>query len=83
MVRNTPLLLVVLGQQQVCEKRVARHLGVARRRVRLATEAECLASSGFVPGTVPPFGGYSCNCGCRRHLQAACGHGSSGTVLLT
>jgi hypothetical protein len=35
---------------------VADHLGVARRRVRLATQQEALQASGFAVGTVAPFG---------------------------
>jgi hypothetical protein len=38
------------------ERKVADHLGVARRRVRLATAQEALRASGFAVGTVAPFG---------------------------
>jgi prolyl-tRNA editing enzyme YbaK/EbsC (Cys-tRNA(Pro) deacylase) len=38
------------------ERKVADHLGVARRRVRLATAQEALQASGFAVGTVAPFG---------------------------
>ncbi|KAK1928619.1 Exonuclease mut-7 [Phytophthora citrophthora] len=30
--------------------------GVSRRRIKLATPAECCESFGFEPGTIPPFG---------------------------
>jgi hypothetical protein len=38
---------------------VAKHLGVLRRHVRLATPAEVLESTGYRVGTVPPFGHYT------------------------
>ena len=47
---------VTNGTARVDHKKIARRLGVANKRVRLATRDETLAHAGFAPGTVPPFG---------------------------
>jgi hypothetical protein len=40
----------------VSERKLAAHLGVARRKVRLASTDDALLHSGYAVGTVPPFG---------------------------
>ena len=50
------VVVVSNGETRVDVKKLARALGVANRRVRLATPEETVVASGFVPGTVPPFG---------------------------
>ena len=50
------VVVVSNGETRVDAKKLARALGVANRRVRLATPDETVAASGFAPGTVPPFG---------------------------
>jgi len=50
------VVVVSNGETRVDVKKLARALGVANRRVRLATSEETVVASGFVPGTVPPFG---------------------------
>ncbi|GLC47468.1 hypothetical protein PLESTB_000133800 [Pleodorina starrii] len=52
----SPLLVVVRLEDRVDERRVAELMQVARRRVRLARPEEVLAHTGFVVGSVPPFG---------------------------
>ena len=47
---------VTNGTARVDHKKIARRLGVANKRVRLATRDETLVHAGFAPGTVPPFG---------------------------
>ncbi len=42
--------------RQVDERKLAAHLGVARRQVRLAPTDDALLHSGYAVGTVPPFG---------------------------
>ena len=49
-------MCVTNGTARVDHKKIARRLGVAHKRVRLATRDETLAHAGFAPGTVPPFG---------------------------
>lgn len=51
-----PLLLIMLAQHRVDERRLAALTLSARRALRLATPAEVLALSGFAVGAVPPFG---------------------------
>lgn len=51
-----PLLVVAPLSSKVDERRLAAHLGVSRRRVRLASTADALVHSGYAVGTVPPFG---------------------------
>jgi prolyl-tRNA editing enzyme YbaK/EbsC (Cys-tRNA(Pro) deacylase) len=47
---------VTNGTARVDHKKIARRLGLANKRVRLATREETVAHAGYVPGTVPPFG---------------------------
>ena len=47
---------VTNGTARVDHKKIARRLGLANKRVRLATRDETVAHAGYVPGTVPPFG---------------------------
>ena len=51
-----PLLVVMLAQHRMDERRLAALTLSARRALRLATPAEVLALSGFAVGAVPPFG---------------------------
>ena len=47
---------VTNGTARVDHKKIARRLGLANKRVRLATREETVAHAGYLPGTVPPFG---------------------------
>jgi prolyl-tRNA editing enzyme YbaK/EbsC (Cys-tRNA(Pro) deacylase) len=47
---------VTNGTARVDHKKIARRLGLANKRVRLATREETVAHAGYQPGTVPPFG---------------------------
>ena len=50
------VVVVTNGETRVDTKKIARRLGIANKRVRLASPAETIAECGFAPGTVPPFG---------------------------
>ena len=50
------VVVVTNGETKVDVKKLAARMGVANRRVRLATREETIDACGFVPGTVPPFG---------------------------
>ena len=50
------VVVVTNGLTKVDVKKIAAKMGVANRRVRLATAQETVEACGFVPGTVPPFG---------------------------
>jgi len=56
-----PVLVVTGLSSKVDERKLAAHLGVSRRRVRLASTQDALLHSGYAVGTVPPFG--ECACG--------------------
>jgi len=50
------VVVVTNGTKQVDPKKVAKHLGIANKRVKLASREETIDACGYVPGTVPPFG---------------------------
>jgi len=53
----SPCVLVLLtGDRRIDARAAARHLGVSKNRLRLATEEEVAAVTGFEVGSVPPFG---------------------------
>ena len=51
-----PVLVIANGLARVDDKRVAAHLGVSRRKLKLAGPAEVLAHTGYPVGGVPPLG---------------------------
>ncbi len=53
---SVPVLVVANGTQRVDYKRVADHLRLSRKRVKLADAPTVLDLTGFPVGTVPPFG---------------------------
>ncbi len=55
LVDGAPLLVIANGETRVDYKRLAAHLGVSRRRVKLADAAQVRAILGYEVGAVPPF----------------------------
>jgi prolyl-tRNA editing enzyme YbaK/EbsC (Cys-tRNA(Pro) deacylase) len=53
---GAPVLVVANGPARVDYKRLADHLGVTRKKLKLADAETVLALTGFPVGTVPPFG---------------------------
>lgn len=51
-----PVLVIANGLTRVDRKQLADYLGVARRRVKIASAAQVLRATGYAAGTVPPFG---------------------------
>lgn len=51
-----PILAIANGTTRIDTKRLADHLGVARKRVKLADAQTVLELTGFQVGGVPPFG---------------------------
>jgi prolyl-tRNA editing enzyme YbaK/EbsC (Cys-tRNA(Pro) deacylase) len=51
-----PVLVIANGFNRIDRKKLADHLGVSRRRVKIANAQQVLAISGYYAGTVPPFG---------------------------
>lgn len=53
---GVPLLVINNGTVRVDRKKLAAHLGIGRKRVKFATAAQALAVTGYVVGSMPPFG---------------------------
>ena len=51
-----PLLVIANGTSRVGYKRLAQHLGLNRKRLKMANAEQVLDITGFPVGTVPPFG---------------------------
>ena len=56
MADDQPLLVLVAGDQMADAKRIARLLGISKKKVRIARAAEVEAVAGCSPGGVPPVG---------------------------
>jgi Cys-tRNA(Pro) deacylase len=53
---GNPLLVVTNGLARVDRRRLAAYLGVGRKKVKFASAEQALALTGFVVGSMPPFG---------------------------
>jgi len=51
-----PLLVINSGLARVDRRKLAAVLGIGRRRVKFATAEQALEITGFVVGSMPPFG---------------------------
>lgn len=51
---GTPVLVVLRGDKRVSQNRLAKELGF--KKLRLATEEEVVAATGYRPGAIPPVG---------------------------
>lgn len=51
-----PLLVINNGLARVDRRKLAKFLGVGRKRVKFASPAQALEMTGFVVGSMPPFG---------------------------
>ena len=56
MVDDQPVLAITSGSRRIDRRRIAKHFGVGRKRVRLAAENQVQTSTGYHVGAVPPFG---------------------------
>ncbi len=54
-VAGRPVVVITIGPQRVDYKALARHFGVGRRQVRLATPEQVQAHTGYPVGAVPPL----------------------------
>lgn len=55
-VDGEPLLVINNGLARVDRKKLAAHLGVGRKKVKFASPDTAFALTGFVVGSMPPFG---------------------------
>ena len=53
---DAPWLVIANGTNRVGYKALADHLGISRKRLKLAKADEVLDITGYPVGTVPPFG---------------------------
>ena len=51
-----PLLVINNGLARVDRRKLAAHLGVGRKKVKFASPDKAFALTGFVVGSIPPFG---------------------------
>lgn len=56
MVKGDPLLVINNGEARVDRRKLASHLGVGRGRVKFASPEQALEITGYVVGSMPPFG---------------------------
>jgi len=55
-VRDEPILVINNGLARVDRRKLARYLDVGRKWARFATPEQALEITGFVVGSMPPFG---------------------------
>jgi len=55
-VKDKPLLVINNGLARVDRRKLAAHLGVGRKKVKFASPDTAFAMTGFVVGSMPPFG---------------------------
>lgn len=55
-IQGEPLLVINNGLAKVDQRKVATRLGVGRKQVKFAGAEEALAITGYVVGSMPPFG---------------------------
>ncbi len=56
LIRDEPLLVINNGLAKVDQRKVAARLGVGRKRVKFAAAERALEITGYVVGSMPPFG---------------------------
>ncbi len=55
-IKDEPLLVIASGECRVDRKKLANYLKVGRGRVRFASANQALETTGYVVGSMPPFG---------------------------
>jgi Cys-tRNA(Pro) deacylase len=53
---DTPTLVVACGTNRIDYKKLADHLGLSRKRLRIASPEEVFDLAGYAVGAMPPFG---------------------------
>jgi len=56
MIEDRPLLVINNGTARVDRKKLANLLGLGRKRVKFASAEQALTITGFLVGSMPPFG---------------------------
>jgi len=55
-VNGEPFLVINNGQARVDRKKLAAHIGIGRKKIKFADPDQVLEMTGFVVGSMPPFG---------------------------
>ncbi len=55
-VKDEPLLVIANGESRIDTRKLAEYLKVGRGRVRFASADRAMAATGYVVGSMPPFG---------------------------
>jgi Cys-tRNA(Pro) deacylase len=55
-VQGNPLLVIINGLARVDRKKLAAYIGVGRKKVKFADPDQVLELTGFIVGSMPPFG---------------------------
>lgn len=56
MIKDEPLLIINNGTARVDRRKIGKHVGVNRKKVKFATAEQALEISGYIVGSMPPFG---------------------------
>lgn len=54
--QGRPLLVINNGTAKVDRRQVAKRLGISRKKLKFASPAQALQITGYVVGSMPPFG---------------------------
>lgn len=55
-IKGKPLLVISNGITKVDRRKIAAHMGVGRKKVKFANAEQALEITGYVVGSMPPFG---------------------------
>ena len=55
-INDTPLLVINNGLARVDRRKLAKYLGIGRNKVKFARPDQALEMTGYVVGSMPPFG---------------------------
>lgn len=56
LVNKAPILVIANGTRKVDSRKLAAHFGLGNKRVKLASAEQALAITGYIVGSMPPFG---------------------------
>jgi prolyl-tRNA editing enzyme YbaK/EbsC (Cys-tRNA(Pro) deacylase) len=56
MIKAEPLLVINNGLAKVDRSKIASYMGVGKKQVKFATAEQALAVTGYIVGSMPPFG---------------------------
>lgn len=56
LVNGNPILVIANGSQRIDTRNLANHFGVGRKRIKFASAAQALEITGYIVGSMPPFG---------------------------